>query len=242
MCGRYAASRDVREMLTLYDVSETDAHTLPANYNVAPTQETYIVDLHEQRRRLRVVRWGLVPAWSRDASGAARLINARAESIAEKPSFKAAFARRRCIVPMDGWYEWQGPGKQPWFLSSTTGLSAVAGIHERWRPANADPNDAMAVLHTMAIITTNASADIAHVHDRMPVLLADDDLEAWLDPNVPEADLIPLLRPAPPGRVQAWRVSRAVNHVRSNDPSLIEPIEPIEPAEPMPGPEQQPLW
>lgn len=226
-------------MQTLFDVTETDHHALPASFNIAPTQETYIIDAHDEHRRLRVVRWGLVPAWSRDASGAARLINARAETIAEKPSFKAAFARRRCIVPMDGWYEWQGAGKQPWFLSRVDGLSAVAGIYEWWRPPNADPNDPLAVLHTMAIITTEPNADIAHVHDRMPVVLATDDVAAWLDPATPAPDLQHLLRPAALGTVQAWKVSRAVSQVRNNDPSLIVPSAPEESA---PAAEQQSLW
>lgn len=239
MCGRYAASRDVQEMLTLFDIAQTDAHSLPASYNIAPTQETYIVDLHEDERRLRVVRWGLVPAWSRDATGAARLINARSETVAEKPSFKAAYARRRCVVPMDGWYEWQGAGKQPWYLSRVDGMASVAGIFEWWRQPNADPNDPLSVLHTMAVLTTSPSDDIAHVHDRMPVLIEGDALDAWLDPETPAAELQHLLRPAPVGTVQAWKVSRAVSQVRNNDPSLILPMEPEEVA---PTSEQQSLW
>lgn len=226
-------------MMLLYDVAEVEGHTLPASYNIAPTQETYIVDQADAGRRLRVVRWGLVPSWSRDASGAARLINARAETVAEKPSFKAAFARRRCVVPMDGWYEWQGSGKQPWFLSRVDGPCAVAGIHERWRPSNADPADPLAVLHTMAIITTAAAPGIAHVHDRMPVLLEQADIAAWLDPNAEPSELQHLLRPAADEALQAWRVSRAVSQVRNNDPDLIRPLSPAEPA---PAVEQPGLW
>ena len=226
-------------MLTFLDVATTEGHTLQPNFNVAPTQETYVVDQLDDQRRLRVVRWGLVPAWSRDASGAARLINARSETVAEKPSFKAAFARRRCIVPMDGWYEWQGAGKQPWFLSRLDGMSAVAGIHERWRPANADPNDPAAVLHTMAILTTEPADDIAHVHDRMPVLLDPADFDAWLDPATEGGELLHLLRPPAPGVVQAWRVSRLVSQVRNNGPALMEPVEP--PQAP-PAVEQPSLW
>lgn len=220
-------------------IGATEPHTLPASWNVAPTQETYIVDAPEEERRLRVVRWGLVPSWSRDASGAARLINARSETVTEKPSFRAAFSKRRCIVPMDGWYEWQGPGKQPWFLSPTQGLAAVAGIYEHWRPANADPSDPASWLHTMAIITTDASPDTAHVHDRMPVLLRPDDFEEWLDPASDATHLQHLLRPADAGTVQAWRVSRAVSQVRNNDPSLITPMDPVEA---VPAAEQQSLF
>lgn len=227
-------------MRLLLDIDEVEPHTLAPNYNVAPTQETYIVDAPEGHRRLRVVRWGLVPAWSRDASGAARLINARAETVAEKPSFKAAFARRRCLVPMDGWYEWQGAGKQPWFLTSATGPTVAAGIYERWRPANADPADTTAVLHTMAVLTTDASPDTLHVHDRMPVLLLPEDFASWLDPSTPAAELAHLLHPALTGSVRAWKVSRAVSQVRNNDPSLMDPMEAPEP--PTPAAEQQSLW
>ena len=223
----------------MYDVAEPDAHTLAASYNIAPTQETYIIDQIEEQRRLRIVRWGLVPAWSRDASGAARLINARAETVAEKPSFRAAFARRRCIVPMDGWYEWSGTSKQPWFVSSVDGLSSVAGIVEWWRPPNADPNDAMAVLNTMSVITTAANEDVSHFHDRMPVLIDQADLDLWLDPASAVSEIQHLLRSADPGRVQAWKVSRAVSQVRNNDPALILPATPDEPPA---GSEQQSLW
>lgn len=239
MCGRYAASRDVQEMQLLFDFASVESRLLPPSYNIAPTQETYIVDSYEGERRLRVVNWGLVPAWSRDVSGAARLINARAESVAEKPSFKAAFAKRRCLVPMDGWYEWQGAGKQPWFLSRADGLAAVAGIYERWRPANADPGNAAAVYHSMAILTTDASADTAHVHDRMPVLIDRADFAAWLDPDTEPAELQHLLHPPAEGTVRAWRVSRAVSQVRNNEPALIEPVDPPVPPSVV---EQPSLW
>ena len=222
-------------MQTLFDVAETEPHRLQPSYNIAPTQETYIVDAPEDARRLRVVRWGLVPAWSHDASGAARLINARSETVAEKPSFKAAFAKRRCLVPMDGWYEWQGTGKQPWYLSRIDGMAAVAGIYERWRPANADPADPAAVLHTMSVLTTEPSDDIAHVHDRMPVLIEPGDFAVWLDPEVRVDELMHLLRPAPVGTVRAWKVSRAVSQVRNNGVELTEPLE-------GPTPEQTSLW
>ncbi len=222
-------------MQTLFEVSEMEPHHLQPSYNIAPTQDTYIVDAPEAQRRLRIVRWGLVPSWSHDASGAARLINARSETVAEKPSFKAAFAKRRCLVPMDGWYEWQGTGKQPWYLSRHDGMAGVAGIYERWRPANVDPNDPAAVLHTMSVLTTEPSADIAHIHDRMPVLIEPTDFDAWLDPETDLSELMHLLRPAPVGTVQAWKVSRAVSQVRNNGSALIEPLE-------APVPEQPSLW
>ncbi len=239
MCGRYAASREVQEMQVLFDFASAEPRLLPASYNIAPTQETYIVDAHDGERRLRVVNWGLVPAWSRDVSAAARMINARAETVAEKPSFRAAFAKRRCLVPMDGWYEWQGAGKQPWFLSRFDGPAAVAGIYERWRPAHADPSNPAAVYHSMSIITTGASPDTAHVHDRMPVLIEAADFDAWLDQDSEAADLQHLLHPAPAGTVQAWRVSRAVSQVRNNDPSLVERVDP---PEPQATAEQAALW
>ncbi len=221
-------------------IAIAEPHTLQPSYNIAPTQETYIVDAVAHARRLRVVRWGLVPSWSRDTTGAARLINARSESITEKPSFKAAFAKRRCIIPMDGWYEWQGAGKQPWYMSMRDGrLATVAGIYEHWRPANADPANPASWVHTNAVITTSPSADVAHVHDRMPVLIAHEDIDAWLDPETPLHEVQHLLHPAPAGLVQAWRVARLVSQVRNNGAQLIEPLDPAAAA---PSVEQPGLW
>lgn len=225
MCGRYAASRDVQEIQTLFDVTETEPRELPASYNIAPTQPTYIVDAATDERRLRVVHWGLVPSWSRDASGAARLINARADTIMEKPSYKQAYARRRCLLPMDGWYEWSGTEKQPWYISRKDGMAAIAGIYERWVPPNVDPSDARHVLNTCALITTDNNADLAHVHDRMPVVIEPKDFDWWLDPTSNPVDLHALLRPAPIGLLQAWKVSRAVSHVRNDGPQLIAPLD-----------------
>ena len=228
MCGRYAASRDVEELQTLFDVVETDPQRLPASYNIAPTQTTYIVDSAAEHRRLRVVHWGLVPSWSRDATGAARLINARCESITEKPSYKQAYARRRCLLPMDGWYEWSGTEKQPWYISRKDGIAAIAGIYERWTPPNVDPADPRNVLHTCALITTDNNDDLAHVHDRMPVVVDPKDFDWWLDPESNPEDLRSLLKPAPLGILQAWKVSRAVSQVRNDGPQLIEPQDPPE--------------
>lgn len=225
MCGRYAATRDVQELQTLFEVTAVEAHRLPASYNIAPTQPTYIVDAHGDERRLRVVHWGLVPPWSRDPSGAARLINARCETITEKPSYKQAYMKRRCLIPMNGWYEWSGTEKQPWYVSRTDGIAGVAGIYERWVPANADPTDPRNVMHTCAVITTDNNEDLAHVHDRMPVLIERKDYDWWLDPSSNAVDLQSLLHPASPGTVQAWKVSRLVSQVRNDGPHLIAPLE-----------------
>ena len=209
----------------MFDVTETEPHQLPASYNIAPTQPTYIVDGSAEQRRLRVVHWGLVPPWSRDASGAARLINARSDTIMEKPSYRQAYAKRRCLLPMDGWYEWSGTQKQPWYISRKDGIAGVAGIYERWVPANADPSDPRNVLHTCALITTDNNEDLSHVHDRMPVLIERADYDWWLDPASNPTDLLSLLRPAAPGIVQAWKVSRQVSQVRNDGPALIEPLD-----------------
>lgn len=221
MCGRYAASRDVQELQTLFDVEEIDAPQLPPSYNITPTQPTYIIDRHDAHRRLRMVNWGLVPSWSHDPSGAARLINARGDTITEKPSFKQAYTRRRCIIPMDGWYEWSGTEKQPWYITQKDGIAAVAGIFERWT----SPTDPQRVLHTCAVITTDNNADLAHVHDRMPVVLRPADIDWWLDPMANPTDLLGLLQPAPEGSLNAWKVSRAVSQVRNDGPHLIEPLD-----------------
>lgn len=221
MCGRYAASRDVQELQTLFDVTEVEGPALTASFNIAPTQQTYIVDQHDDHRRLRVVNWGLVPPWSQDATGAARLINARSESITEKPSYKQAYAKRRCIIPMDGWYEWSGREKQPWYIMRKDGIAAVAGIYERWAPLN----DSGRVLHTCSVITTDCGDDVRHIHDRMPVVLDQANLRWWLDPASNPLDLLSLLKPAAAGTLQAWKVSKAVSQVRNDGPHLIAPLE-----------------
>lgn len=254
MCGRYAASADLDELIEEFDV-ELDRHDEPArsvlanpqqppaglpDWNMAPTKQAPVVLTRPvddvPRRQLRLLTWGLVPAWSKDVKGAYRMINARAESVAEKPAYARALASRRALVPALGWYEWQTsptvrdakgkPRKQPFFVRRGDGdLLAMAGIYEFWRDkAVADPDDPLAWLVTFAIVTTAAEPGLDRIHDRQPLVLEREDWARWLDPSVTEVAAIDdLVRFCAPGRFTAYPVSRAVSSNRANGPDLIEP-------------------
>ena len=225
MCGRYASSRDARDLVDAFEVEEPPDEVLPPSWNVAPTDPVYAVLERSGRRVLRVLRWGLVPSWSKDRKGAARMINARSETLAEKPAFRAAYARRRCLVPADGYYEWQreGTAKQPWFLTSRDGAPlAMAGLYEVWSPPDGER------LWTCTVVTTDAADELGHIHDRTPLLVPRSAWARWLDPEVEEPGS-DLLVPATPGVLDAWPVSPAVGNVRSNGPELVAPVEPAAP-------------
>ena len=203
-----------------FDVEEPPEEALPPSWNVAPTDPVHVVAVRHDRRRLAVARWGLVPSWKKDTKGAARLINARRETVTTTPAFRAAFARRRCLVPADGYYEWKTEGgqKQPWYLTSRDGAPlAMAGLYEVRK------DDDGAVLWTCTVITTSAPDDLGEIHDRTPLLVPQQDWARWLDPAVedPGPDL---LVPGTPGVLDAWPVGRAVGNVRSQGPQLVEPV------------------
>jgi putative SOS response-associated peptidase YedK len=185
-------------------------------------------------RELRVVRWGLVPSWAKDPSMGGRLINARAETVDSKPAFRKAFARRRCLLPADGYYEWQPKEvdgrtvKQPYYISRADGGPlAMAGIYELWRDRAVPDDHERAWLWSAAIITTDAPDELGRIHDRMPMIIGADSWADWLDPASDDpADLRALLAPAVSGGL-VWRpVSTEVNSVRHNGAQLIEPVEP----------------
>jgi putative SOS response-associated peptidase YedK len=251
MCGRYASARKRIELLEEFDV-QRDRVTEPLrpDYNVAPTKPVYAVLSRAGRkdsdsgasdgdqdagvaRELRVVRWGLVPSWAKDTAIGSRLINARAETVSEKPSFRRAFARRRCLLPADGYYEWQvlsGEGskkvKQPYFIHrGDGGPLAFAGLYELWRDRQFPDGDPDAWLWTATIITTSAPDDLGQIHDRMPMVIPSASWADWLDPaNSDPGDLQALLAPAMAGGLASYPVSTAVNSVRNNGPDLIEPL------------------
>jgi putative SOS response-associated peptidase YedK len=185
------------------------------------------------------VRWGLVPSWAKDPKIGNRMINARMESVAEKPAFRRAFAKRRCLLPADGYFEWYGETKgkkQPFFIRPDDGgILAMAGLYELWK----DPNAAEGAdpwLWTCTVLTTSAPDDLGQIHDRMPLLVEKDRYAEWLDPTRDDTDeLTSLLVPAAPGRLSAYPVSTEVNNVRNNSPRLVEPI----PAEGGPDGEDQ---
>jgi putative SOS response-associated peptidase YedK len=258
MCGRYAATANPDELVLEFEVDD-DRSGEPGrsvlvnpqepppgrpDHNMAPTKQAPVVltraprgEQHaEPRRQLRLLTWGLVPSWSKDPKGGARMINARVESVGDKPAFARALASRRCLVPARGWYEWQAsptafdakgkPRKQPFFTSRLDGASlAMAGLYEFWRdPAVKDPDDPMAWLTTFTVITGPAEPGLDRIHDRQPVVVEREDWATWLDPGTGAADVLPLLDPHPAGRFTAYPVSSAVSSNRSNGPHLIEPV------------------
>lgn len=212
MCGRFSASYPPDLMAETYVAAVVDEPP-PPKWNVAPTDPVSIVVQREQRE-VRTVRWGLIPSWAKDRKIASRLINARAETIAEKPAFRAALARRRCLVPADGWYEWRQ--KQPFYITRRGGSPvAFAGLYEVWR----DP-DTEELVRTCTIVTTSACNDLKELHTRMPVVLGADAWDEWLDPA--HEDVQGLLVPC--DGFDAYPVSPAVNNVRNDGPSLVEPL------------------
>ncbi len=221
MCGRYASSRSAADLASHFGADEVPEEQLALSWNVAPTDPVPIVLAREDRRILRVARWGLVPSWAKDPKGGARLINARRETVADKPAFRAAFARRRCLVPADGYYEWQRDGgrKVPWFLSARDGEPlAMAGLYELWRAGEGSP-----WLLTTTVLTTDAADDTGAIHDRTPLLVPRAAWSAWLDPLEVAPDPA-LLAAAVPGVLDAWQVDPAVGNVRNQGPELAQPV------------------
>lgn len=253
MCGRYASSRRPEDLVEEFEVEESRVpEALAPDWNVAPTKEVYAVverppraaegetPAEEPQRQLRVLRWGLVPSWAKDPSIGNRMINARMETVAEKPAFRRAFAARRCLLPADGYFEWYPtsqltaagkPRKQPFFIRPKDGGSlAMAGLYEIWRDPTRGDDDPDRFRWTCTVITTDAPDDLGRIHDRMPLMVERERWAAWLDPRTTgRDDLLGLLVPAAPGRLEAFPVSTLVSNVRNNGPELVEPI-PLEEA------------
>jgi putative SOS response-associated peptidase YedK len=224
MCGRYAiygpisrANRDSIEFLG-------EEIAFQPTYNAAPTQDLPVLRADAGHgRRLTLLRWGLIPSWAKDPAIGARMINARSETVAEKPAFRAAFRRRRCLVPMCGFYEWQKSAgrKVPHYVHLLNAeIFAAAGLHEHWPGRDgADP------IESYTILTTSANEMMRALHDRMPVILHERDYEAWLDPGNEDTEaLVRLLAPFPADEMRAYPVSTRVNNARNNGPALIEPL------------------
>jgi putative SOS response-associated peptidase YedK len=244
MCGRYTSTSSIEELAKVFEVEEVRAEPLPPRYNVAPTLQVYAVAVrhrwaapHEDQddaahRALGTFRWGLVPSWAKDVSVGNRMINARAESLASKPAYRAALARRRCLIPADAFYEWQRrtkadgrpAGKLPYAVRRRDGEPmALAGLWEVWRTPD-DP-DAQP-LQSCVIVTTAANDLMAPIHDRMPVVLAPEDWDTWLDPETDPARAQRLLVPAPSEWFEAYPVSTRVNNVANDAPDLLDPLPP----------------
>lgn len=232
MCGRFAASAGTDEYVEIFGVQEIVDEVEP-HFNLAPTDPIPAVveradkESGEVVRKLVAPRWGLVPSWSKDASGAARMINARAETVATKPAFRRAFAARRCLIPADGYYEWfvlpgqegaKKPRKQPYFIRPADARPFVmAGLYEFWK------SPAGEWLTTATIITTTTTDALGHIHDRMPMVVHPDDWASWLDPHRTEPEAAASLL-AVDDQLDAYPVSPLVGNVRNDGPELLEPV------------------
>ena len=223
MCGRFVQFSSLRTLETNFPIDSVSVD-IKASYNVAPTQEVLAI-IHRNGRRLEKLRWGLVPSWAKDLTGASRLINARAETVAQKPSFRAAFKRRRCLIMADGFYEWLGEkgSKQPYFIALPSNRPfAFGGLWETWKSKDAADDDP--VYKSCTILTTAASESMRDIHHRMPVILQPEAYEDWLDPEIHNADrLAVVLQDHLVRKLQYYPVSKLVNRVQNNSPENIQP-------------------
>ncbi|MFF3311476.1 SOS response-associated peptidase [Streptomyces sp. NPDC002952] len=247
MCGRYVSTRSPKDLVQLFHVTDwPPEETLAPSWNVAPTDEVWAIlertprgheDAAPESRQLRPLRWGLVPSWAKDIKVGARMINARVETVHEKPAYRRAFLKRRCLLPADGFYEWEqikdeGTGKarkQPYFIHPEDDqVMALAGLYEYWRNPEVDQDDDPAAwLVTCTIITTEATDAAGRVHPRMPLALTPDHYDQWLDPRHQNPDQLRALLTQPAeGHLDARPVTTGVNNVRNNGPQLLEEIAP----------------
>lgn len=227
MCGRFVAAATPDDVAAYFDAVAPDALIEPS-WNVAPTDDVYAVTHEGDDRRMEGYHWGLVPAWADSPKVGARMINARAETLADKSAFRTAFRKRRCLVPADGFYEWrrtdEAPrrGRRPRYFHLASGEPmAFAGLWALWKSPSGD------WLRSSTIVTTAANEAIADLHDRMPVILPASAWDAWLDPGLDDLDLLSgLLVPVPAAAIASYEVNADVNNVRNQGPQLIEPAAP----------------
>ncbi len=221
MCGRFVSDIPPDQLKATYGL-----HSLPditPRYNIAPSQQVLAVRQDNGGERgMALLKWGLIPSWAKDPKISYKMINARSETVHEKPSFKNAFHSRRCIIPASGFYEWERRGKEkiPHYIHLKDGkIMSLAGLWDRWKSPEGN------VVETCTILTTTANSLIKKLHDRMPVILHNDELELWLDKSIDEVDqLRELFNPYPSGRIEEHIVSKDVNSPSNDNPSLINPV------------------
>ena len=220
MCGRFTLIADPSTIQARFRIIMDRGYQ--PHYNIAPTHGVLTVGIHRGERTGEVMRWGLVPSWAKDPSVGYRMINARAETVGEKPSFRQALLKRRCLVPADGFFEWRGAGKMrvPLRFTLKSGeLFAFAGLWEGWRQPDGE------WLHTCTIITTAPNDLVTRIHDRMPVILRRDAEDVWLDPKMIDVALLRgMLVPYPTAEMEARQVSTLVNSPQNDSPECIEPV------------------
>ena len=218
MCGRYTLRTPLETLVQRFEIDEYPSFITPS-YNIAPSQGVAAVIAENGKRKLEMLHWGLIPSWAKDPEVGNKMINARAETVAEKPSYRKAFKERRCLILADGFYEWQktDSGKQPFYIRmEDESPFAFAGLWESWQNGRE--------IRSCTIITTSPNEVAAQVHNRMPVILPPEDYEMWLDPDFDEREpLTTLLKPFPAEAMEAYPVSRRVNRPANNDPEVIEP-------------------
>ena len=233
MCGRYTVITNPEALRALFGYEEQP--NFPPRYNIAPTQPIAIVRLVDGKRRFSLVRWGLLPSWVKDPKTFTLLINARGETVCDKPAYRAAMKRRRCLIPADGFYEWQKAGdrKRPFYVRAKSGAPlAFAGLWETWQGPNGEE------LETGAIVTTAANGTLKPIHERMPVIVPREAFDLWLNcTDVDAKTAEALVAPAPEGLLEAYEISTAVNRTANDNPKLLEPVgpappEPVKPAAP----------
>jgi putative SOS response-associated peptidase YedK len=228
MCGRYAITSAPEAMRALFGYLEQP--NFPPRFNVAPTQPIPVVRLVDGKRSFALLRWGLIPAWVKDPRTFSLLINARGESVLAKPAFRNAMARRRCLIPADGFYEWMPDGKRkrPYFIRPAAGGPvAFAGLWEAWMGPNGEE------VETACIVTTDANRTLGAIHDRMPAVIAPEAFDLWLDAARVDAETAAaLIAPAPESLFTAYEVSTVVNRAANDSAALITPVTPAEAAQP----------
>ena len=221
MCGRFSQQRPASELAEIF-AAEPLADELGPRFNVAPTDDALVVVQRDDRRAITAYRWGLIPHWADNSKVGSRMFNARAETLTSSPAFRDAIRRKRCLVPVDGFYEWkrEGTRRQPFLIAQADGRPlALAGLWSGWRDPAADR-----VIRTFTIVTAGPNAQVAELHDRMPVVVPEEAWSTWLDPHLDDAaELQGLLQPNEAVDLRILAVSRLVNDVRNDGPELIEP-------------------